>query len=72
MAGLAMLLYSLGRVGETGRLDWQTVALQVAGIAIMIYFVKRQLKLKSIAGNAVFKAPSFRLEQPWPSLTPRP
>lgn len=62
MAGLAMLLYSLGRVGETGRLDWLTVALQVAGIAIMVYFVKRQLKLKKpLLEMRVFKAPSFRL-----------
>ncbi len=62
MAGLAILLYSLGRVGETGRLDWQTVILQVAGIAIMAYFVKRQLKLeKPLLEMRVFKAPSFRL-----------
>ena len=62
MAGLAMLLYSLGRVGETGRLDLLTVALQVVGIAIMVCFVKRQLKLKKpLLEMRVFKAPSFRL-----------
>lgn len=62
MIGLAILLYSLGRVGETGRLDWLTLALQVIGIAVMIFFVKRQLKLKKpLLEMRVFKAPSFRL-----------
>ena len=62
MAGLAILLYSLGRVGETGRLDWLTLVLQVIGIAVMIFFVKRQLKLKKpLLEMRVFKAPSFRL-----------
>lgn len=62
MVGLAILLYSLGRVGETGRLDWLTMALQVVGIAVMIFFVKRQLKLKKpLLEMRVFKAPSFRL-----------
>ena len=61
-SGLALLLYSLGRVGEMGRFDWLTLFLQAVGIAVMIFFVKRQLKLKKpLLEMRVFKAPSFRL-----------
>lgn len=62
VAGLGLLLYGFGHVGETGRLTGTAVALQLAGLAITAYFVRRQLRLKlPLLEMRVFKAPSYRL-----------
>lgn len=60
--GLAILLFSFGQIGETGRLDWPILLLQLIGLGIMIYFVKRQLQVKNpLLEMRVFRAPSFRI-----------
>lgn len=60
--GLGLLLYSLGRIGQTGRFSWQIGLMQVAGLIIVALFVRRQFKLdKPLLEMRVYQAPSFRL-----------
>lgn len=60
--GLGMLLYALGRVGQTGALGPEIILLLIFGSLIIYYFVKRQLKLTHpLLEMRVYKAPSFRL-----------
>lgn len=60
--GLGMLLYGLGRIGQTGRLGLETILLLIIGIVIVFYFVKRQLKISHpLLEMRVYQAPSFRL-----------
>lgn len=62
MMGLGMLLYALGRIGQTGRIAIEIILLLALGAAIVFYFVKRQLKLAHpLLEMRVYKAPSFRL-----------
>lgn len=62
IVGLALLLYGLGRIGETGRWEATTILLQFTGALIMVFFVRRQLHLsKPLLEIRVFKSPSYRL-----------
>lgn len=62
MLGLGMLLYALGRIGQTGAIGTEIILLLAVGAAIVFYFVKRQLKLAHpLLEMRVYKAPSFRL-----------
>ncbi|WP_295730551.1 DHA2 family efflux MFS transporter permease subunit [uncultured Limosilactobacillus sp.] len=60
--GLGLLLYGLGRIGQTGHLDVFTITILAIGIGLTTYFVKRQFKLTTpLLEMRVFKAPSYRL-----------
>ena len=60
--GLGSLLYGLGRIGQTGKVGLETIGLLVFGILVVIYFVRRQLKLtKPLLEMKVYRATSFRL-----------
>lgn len=60
--GLGSLLYGLGRIGQTGKVGLETISLLVFGILVVIYFVRRQLKLtKPLLEMKVYRATSFRL-----------
>lgn len=60
--GLGMLLYGLGRIGQTGRMGIATVILLVAGALITAFFVRRQLQLEHpLLEMKIYQAPSFRL-----------
>lgn len=57
-----MLLYGLGRIGQTGRMGIATVILLVAGALITAFFVRRQLQLEHpLLEMKIYQAPSFRL-----------
>ncbi|WP_295747114.1 DHA2 family efflux MFS transporter permease subunit [uncultured Limosilactobacillus sp.] len=60
--GLGLLLYELGRIGQTGYLDLLTIICLVIGSGLTVYFVKRQFKLTNpLLEMRVFQAPSYRL-----------
>lgn len=60
--GLGMLLYALGRIGQTGKIGIEIILLLIGGAAIVFYFVRRQLKLTHpLLEMRVYQAPSFRL-----------
>lgn len=62
VTGLGMLLYALGRIGQTGSIGGEIILLLIAGAAIVFYFVRRQLGLTHpLLEMRVYKAPSFRL-----------
>lgn len=60
--GLGMLLYGLGRIGQTGHIGIVTILLLVAGSLITAFFVRRQLQLEHpLLEMKIYQAPSFRL-----------
>lgn len=61
-SGLGMLLYGLGRIGQTGTVGLEIILLLIFGGFIVFYFIKRQLKLAHpLLEMRVYGAPSFRL-----------
>lgn len=60
--GLGMLLYGLGRIGQTGRIGIATIILLIAGALVTAFFVRRQLQLEHpLLEMKIYQAPSFRL-----------